>query len=63
MRHLDRDVLNDLIVSGGETVYATEIEAMLLAHPSVLDCWVIGVPDELWGWRWLSSYSGIHRPL
>jgi fatty-acyl-CoA synthase len=38
-----------MIVSGGENVYPAEIEAVLMAHPAVLECAVIGVPDAKWG--------------
>jgi O-succinylbenzoic acid--CoA ligase len=39
----------DLIVSGGENVYPAEIEAVLRAHPDVIDAVVIGLPDPEWG--------------
>ena len=45
------DRRDDLIVSGGENVYPAEVEAALLAHPSVAEAGVIGVPDERWGRR------------
>jgi acyl-CoA synthetase (AMP-forming)/AMP-acid ligase II len=38
-----------VINTGGEKVYATEVEEVLLTHPAVLDCAVVGVPDERWG--------------
>ncbi len=38
-----------VINSGGEKIYPAEVEAVLLAHPSVDDCVVVGVPDERWG--------------
>jgi acyl-CoA synthetase (AMP-forming)/AMP-acid ligase II len=44
-----RDRIKDVIVSGGENVYPAELEAVLGAHPEVLDVAVIGVPDERWG--------------
>jgi long-chain acyl-CoA synthetase len=44
-----RDRIKDVIVSGGENVYPAEVEGMLLAHPAVADCAVIGVPDDRWG--------------
>jgi malonyl-CoA/methylmalonyl-CoA synthetase len=39
----------DIIKSGGEKVSALEVEEALRAHPAVLDCAVVGVPDEEWG--------------
>jgi O-succinylbenzoic acid--CoA ligase len=39
----------DLIVTGGENVYPAEVEAALLAHASVREACVVGVPDEAWG--------------
>ena len=39
----------DLIICGGENVYPAEVEAVLVAHPSVEDAGVIGMPDAEWG--------------
>jgi long-chain acyl-CoA synthetase len=44
---LDRS--KDMIISGGENVYCTEVEEALYAHPLVLEATVFGVPDERWG--------------
>jgi len=44
-----KDRLKDMIVSGGENVYPVEIEAVLMSHPEILECAVIGVPDAKWG--------------
>jgi acyl-CoA synthetase (AMP-forming)/AMP-acid ligase II len=44
-----KDRLTDVIVSGGENVYPAEVEAVLMGHPEVLECAVIGVPDAKWG--------------
>ncbi len=39
----------DMFISGGVNVYPAEIEALLLEHPAVADCAVVGVPHESWG--------------
>ncbi len=39
----------DTIVSGGENVAPTEVEAALLSHPAVADAAVFGRPDAEWG--------------
>ncbi len=39
----------DMIISGGENVYAAEVEAVFLEHEAVQDCALIGVADEKWG--------------
>ncbi|MGW1564217.1 acyl-CoA synthetase [Streptomyces sp. NPDC002144] len=43
------DRIKDMIISGGENIYPAEIEDLLLAHPGIVECAVIGVPDEKWG--------------
>lgn len=43
------DRMKDLIISGGFNVYPAEVEAVINEHPAVLDCIVVGVPDEKWG--------------
>jgi O-succinylbenzoic acid--CoA ligase len=43
------DRRDDLIISGGENVYPAEVEAVLLAHPDVLEAGVTGRPDPRWG--------------
>ncbi|MEE9149666.1 MAG: long-chain-fatty-acid--CoA ligase, partial [Candidatus Tectomicrobia bacterium] len=43
------DRAKDMIVSGGENVYCTEVEEILYQHPAVLEATVFGVPDERWG--------------
>ncbi|MBE1282774.1 MAG: long-chain-fatty-acid--CoA ligase [Rhodobacteraceae bacterium] len=43
------DRLKDMIVSGGENVYTTEVENALSQHPAVATSAVIGIPDEKWG--------------
>jgi fatty-acyl-CoA synthase len=39
----------EMFISGGVNVYPAEIEAELVAHPSVSDAAVVAVPDETWG--------------
>jgi acyl-CoA synthetase (AMP-forming)/AMP-acid ligase II len=41
--------LKDMIIRGGENIYATEIEQVLFTHPGVRDIAVLGLPDPTWG--------------
>ncbi|MGD9866735.1 MAG: class I adenylate-forming enzyme family protein [Hyphomicrobiales bacterium] len=41
----------DMIISGGVNIYPAEIENLLMGHPAVLDCAVLGEPDPKWGQR------------
>jgi long-chain acyl-CoA synthetase len=43
------DRAKDMIISGGENIYSTEVESAIYEHPSVLEAAVIGIPDEKWG--------------
>lgn len=43
------DRKRDMIVSGGFNIFPFEIESVLMTHPAVQDCAVVGVPDEKWG--------------
>ena len=43
------DRVKDMIVTGGENVYSTEVENALASHPAVEQVAVIGIPDEHWG--------------
>jgi len=43
------DRAKDMIVSGGENVYSTEVENAVASHPAVQQCIVIGIPDDKWG--------------
>jgi acyl-CoA synthetase (AMP-forming)/AMP-acid ligase II len=45
------DRLKDMIVTGGENVYSTEVENAVSAHPAVANCAVVAVPDDRWGER------------
>jgi len=40
---------DDMIISGGENVHPTQVEAVLAEHPGVSDAAVVGLPDERWG--------------
>ena len=49
IRLIDRK--KNLIISGGENIYPSEVENVLGAHPCVRDVAVVGLPDPLWGER------------
>ena len=46
-----RDRFKDVIISGGENISTIEVEQALARHPSVLECAVVGIPDDFWGER------------
>jgi acyl-CoA synthetase (AMP-forming)/AMP-acid ligase II len=45
------DRLKDMIITGAENVYSTEVENAVASHPAVAACAVVGVPDDEWGER------------
>ena len=47
--YVKRKAEKELIKTGGENVYPGEVETILLKHPEIDDCCVIGVPDKTWG--------------
>jgi acyl-CoA synthetase (AMP-forming)/AMP-acid ligase II len=42
---------SEMIITGGENVFPTEVELVLAAHPAVSEALVFGVPDPDWGCR------------
>ena len=45
------DRKNNMIITGGENVYPSEVEEVVGSHAGVFECAVIGLPDEKWGER------------
>jgi long-chain acyl-CoA synthetase len=43
------DRAKDMIISGGENIFSAQVEEAIARHPAVLECAVVGVPDEEWG--------------
>jgi long-chain acyl-CoA synthetase len=43
------DRLKDVIIRGGENIYAAEVEAALYEHPDITEAAIIGIPDERYG--------------
>jgi acyl-CoA synthetase (AMP-forming)/AMP-acid ligase II len=43
------DRAKDMIISGGENIYSTQVETAIHQHPAVLESAVFGVPDTQWG--------------
>ena len=43
------DRAKDMIISGGENIYSTQVEAAIHQHPAVLESAVFGIPDDTWG--------------
>jgi fatty-acyl-CoA synthase len=46
-----RDRGKDIIISGGENISSIEVEQTITAHPAVLECAVVAIPDPRWGER------------
>lgn len=49
LHYVKRKAEKELIKTGGENVYPGEVEAVLLRHPDIAVCCVIGVADKTWG--------------
>jgi acyl-CoA synthetase (AMP-forming)/AMP-acid ligase II len=43
------DRKKDMIISGGFNIYPSDIEAIIVQHPKVLEAAVVGVPSDAWG--------------
>ena len=52
------DRKKDLIISGGFNIYPSDLETILMGHPGVADCAVVGVPSEAWGETPVGFYVG-----
>ncbi len=57
-----KDRKQDLIVTGGENVYSSEVEAVLNQHPGVREVAVIGIPDELYGEKVIAVVTTMSEP-
>jgi fatty-acyl-CoA synthase len=44
-----KDRKKDVVISGGENISTIEVEQAIASHPAVLECAVVGIPDERWG--------------
>jgi acyl-CoA synthetase (AMP-forming)/AMP-acid ligase II len=56
---------DELIITGGENVFPTAVEAALMGHPGVAEVAVAGVPDLDWGERvvaWIIPTDSSHPP-
>lgn len=45
------DRLKDMVRTGGENVYAAEVERVLMTHPAIAEAAVVGLPDDRWDER------------
>jgi acyl-CoA synthetase (AMP-forming)/AMP-acid ligase II len=52
------DRVKDVIITGGVNVYPRDVEEVLLTHPAVTECAVVGEPDERWGERVVAYWAG-----
>jgi long-chain acyl-CoA synthetase len=43
------DRKKEMIISGGENIYPAQVEAAIYQHQAVLECAVVGAPDDTWG--------------
>ncbi|BAL90968.1 putative acyl-CoA synthetase [Actinoplanes missouriensis 431] len=52
------DRVKDVIITGGVNVYPRDVEEVLLTHPAVAECAVVGEPDDRWGERVVAYLVG-----
>jgi acyl-CoA synthetase (AMP-forming)/AMP-acid ligase II len=52
------DRKDDMVISGGENVYPSEVEDVLFGHDGVVEAAVVGEPDEEWGERVVAYVVG-----
>jgi acyl-CoA synthetase (AMP-forming)/AMP-acid ligase II len=43
------DRKKEMIISGGFNIFPREIEQVVMTHPAIQDCAVVGIPDPKWG--------------
>ncbi len=43
------DRIKDMIISGGENIFSSEVENAIYQHPAIQECAVVGLPDPKWG--------------
>ncbi|WP_418317105.1 class I adenylate-forming enzyme family protein [Piscinibacter sakaiensis] len=55
------DRKSNMIISGGENVYPSEVESILGAHPKIKDIAVVGVPHDKWG-EAVQAVAVLHEP-
>ena len=56
------DRIKDVIIRGGYKVYSSEVEAVLLEHPAVIEAAIIGVPCEVLGER-VRAFVSLRSPV
>jgi len=54
--------IKDMIIRGGENIYAREIEELLITNPGIMDVYIAGVPDKKWGEE-VAAFVKLHSGL